>query len=61
MKNPHLAAGTDTDEQLTSVELPRVDHADQFDRYKSTPDEPSRYHEAGYDTLIPNESRLVLS
>jgi hypothetical protein len=37
-----------------------VDHVNQFDRYKSTADEPSCYHEAGYDSLIPNEGRLVL-
>ncbi|XP_024372104.1 uncharacterized protein [Physcomitrium patens] len=38
--------------QLTNVQLPRVDHADQFDRYKSTSDELGRYHEAGFDAYM---------
>lgn len=50
----HLAVVTDIDGQLTNVELPKVDHADQFDRYRSTTDELNRYHEAGYNPWTPN-------
>lgn len=54
----HLAVVTDIDGQLTNVELPKVDHADRFDRYRSSADEPSRYHEAGYNSWTPNERCL---
>lgn len=49
---------TDIDGQSTSVELPKVDHAEQFDRYRTTADEPSRYHEAGYNPWL--QVRVVL-
>jgi len=43
------------------VELPKVDHAEQFDRYKTTVDEPSRYHEAGFDAYQTGKIFVWLS
>lgn len=58
METLYLVFVTDSG-QLTNVQLPRVDHADQFDRYKSTSDELGRYHEAGYVLLRPNEGSKI--
>lgn len=47
------AVRASTKGQLMRVELPRIEHADEFDRYTPTADEPSRYHEAGCGFALP--------